>query len=425
MNSQFKQIPLESFDFATVDYVPASTVQQTRSANARERIVAAVTKRAQLLSVRGSAGLVLLIGFVAFAFSYVVARVLTNRLFLSDGTGVGVLQSLLVLSMAAGAAALAARRLNRPRPEGAAPRQIGQYRLLALLGTGGMGEVYLAEHRRLKRLCAIKLIRPERTRDAQILARFEREVRATAQLSHWNTVKIFDYGRTDDGTLYYAMEYLPGMNLEEMLQVDGRQPAERVIHLLRQACQALREAHAAGLIHRDIKPANLFVAECGGVYDVVKVLDFGLVKVVAEIPSARLTQHGALSGTPHFMSPEQASGLDEVDQRSDIYSLGAVAYTLLCGRPPFDSSHPLEVLIAHARDEVRPPSAIWPDVPVDLENVVLCCLAKKPEDRYQDMHDLEQALAQCGAADQWTQACAVRWWKENAKGTPQPRRTAC
>jgi serine/threonine protein kinase len=187
------------------------------------------------------------------------------------------------------------------------------------------------------------------------------------------------------------------------------------VHLLRQACQGLREAHSIGLIHRDIKPANLFAARRGGMYDVVKVLDFGLVKAVAEIPSARLTQDGTLSGTPLFMSPEQVRNTGDVDGRSDIYSLGAVAYTLLTGRPPFEGSSAMEVLIAHARDEATPPSKLWPDVPADLEKVVLRCLAKKPEDRYQDMDDLEQALARCAAAGRWTQECAARWWRENAQ----------
>ncbi len=244
----------------------------------------------------------------------------------------------------------------------------------------------------------------------------------TARLSHWNTVQIFDYGRTDDGSFFYVMEYLPGLSFEEILQTHGRQPAARVVHLLRQACQALREAHLLGLIHRDIKPANLFAAERGGVYDVVKVLDFGLVKASAEDRSLRLTQPGSLSGTPLFMSPEQASGNDEVDGRSDIYSLGAVAYTLLTGRAPFEHHSPIEVLIAHARDPVRPPSEFCAEVPSDLEQIVLRCLAKKPEDRYQDMGDLEQALAGCSVADLWTPSCAVRWWQDKAPGSVQSRR---
>jgi serine/threonine-protein kinase len=216
------------------------------------------------------------------------------------------------------------------------------------------------------------------------------------------------------------MEYLPGLNLEELLQRYGPMPAERVIHLLRQACQGLREAHAIGLIHRDVKPGNVFVAQRGGLYDVVKVLDFGLVKPVAETASARLTQEGSISGTPLFMSPEQARGLPDLDGRSDIYSLGAVAYALLTARPPFDGSNPMDVMMAHARDEVVPPSRLRGGVPGDLERVILRCLAKRPEDRFQDVEGLEQALGECVAADRWTQAHAVHWWRENDQATASP-----
>jgi serine/threonine-protein kinase len=180
----------------------------------------------------------------------------------------------------------------------------------------------------------------------------------------------------------------------------------------------LREAHGIGLIHRDIKPGNIFVAQRGGLYDVAKLLDFGLVKPVAETPSARLTQEGAISGTPLFMSPEQARGHDDLDARSDIYSLGAVAYAMIAGHAPFDGSNPLEVMIAHARDDVAPPSQLHADVPADLERVILRCLAKRPEDRFQDAESLEQALAECAAADQWTQSHAARWWKERPEACP-------
>jgi serine/threonine-protein kinase len=183
----------------------------------------------------------------------------------------------------------------------------------------------------------------------------------------------------------------------------------------------LREAHALGLIHRDIKPGNVFVARRGGLYDVAKLLDFGLVKPVAELPSSRLTVEGAISGTPLFMSPEQARGLDDVDARSDIYSLGAVAYALLTGRPPFERTNPLEVLFAHAHDEVAPPSQLQAGVPADLEQVILRCLAKRPEDRFPDAESLEQALAECAAADRWTQSHAARWWQEHHQATAGPR----
>lgn len=358
----------------------------------------------------------LVIGAMALAqLGLVVGMVLAYPEVAAVITLMDVMQYVLVIAVVAVAAVFGTYLINALRCEVFEARQLGQYRLVAPLGAGGMGEVYLAEHRMLKRPCAIKLIHPERAGDPQVLARFEREVRMTAQLSHWNTVEIFDYGRTEDGTFYYVMEYLPGLSLDDLLKRHGPLPAERVVHLLRQVCQGLREAHAIGLVHRDIKPANVFVAQRGGVHDVVKVLDFGLVKPVAETASARLTQEGAISGTPLFMSPEQARGLADVDARSDIYSLGAVAYALLTGRPPFDGTNPLEVMIAHARDEVVPPSQLQADVPSDLEGIILRCLAKTPADRYQDTDSLDQALCSCAAADRWTQAHAARWWQENGQ----------
>ena len=340
-----------------------------------------------------------------------VAAVMTAMVFL---------QYVLTMAVAAVAAVFGTHLINTLRREVFEARQLGQYRLIELLGAGGMGEVYLAEHRMLKRPCAIKLIRPEQAGDPRVLARFEREVQMTARLSHWNTVEIYDYGRTEDGTFFYVMEYLPGLSLEDLLERHGPLPAERVVHLLRQTCQGLREAHAVGLIHRDIKPGNIFAAQRGGLYDVAKLLDFGLVKPVAEIASTRLTHEGGVSGTPLFMSPEQARGVGDLDARSDIYSVGAVAYTLLTGRPPFERPSPMEVLIAHARDDVAPPSKLQPDVPRDLERVILRCLAKKPEDRFPDADRLEQALAECAVAGQWTQAHAARWWQEKDQTvTPQ------
>ena len=302
------------------------------------------------------------------------------------------------------------------------PKRVGPYLLLRRLGAGGMGEVFLARHRMLGRLCAVKLIRPEHKGDGSALARFTREAQTTARLAHWNTAQVYDYGKTRDGCFYYAMEYLPGLNLEEMLREDGPLPAERVVHLLRQVCQSLREAHALGLVHRDVKPANVIVTERGGLYDVAKLLDFGLVKPSADAASPRLTQDGAISGTPLFMSPEQARDADAVDARSDIYSLGAVAYALLTGRPPFEGKTPVAVILAHAYDEVTPPSRLNPGVPADLEAVVLRCLAKLPDERIQCAADLEEALARCADAEKWTQSQAARWWQERAQTTATKRK---
>jgi eukaryotic-like serine/threonine-protein kinase len=338
-------------------------------------------------------------------------------------TVVGILQYVLVLLVAAAASVFGTHLISTLRREVYEAKQIGQYRLIRPLGGGGMGEVFLAEHLLLKRPCAIKLIHPDHAGDPQVLARFEREVRMTARLSHWNIVEIYDYGRTDDGTFFYVMEYLPGLSLENLLDRHGPLPAGRVVHLLRQVCQGLREAHGIGLIHRDIKPGNIFAAQRGGLNDVAKVLDFGLVKPVIEAPAARLTQDGGISGTPLFMSPEQARGLADVDARSDIYSLGAVAYALLTGRAPFEGTNPMEVIIAHVRDEVVRPSLYQADVPADLERVILRCLAKSPQDRFQDVDSLERVLAECAAADQWTQAKAAQWWRENDVATTMPGET--
>ena len=281
------------------------------------------------------------------------------------------------------------------RREAFAARQLGQYRLKQKLGAGGMGEVYLAEHLLLKRPCAIKLIRPDRANDVTSLSRFEREVRATAKLTHWNTIEIYDYGRADDGTFYYVMEYLPGMDLGQLVQATGPLPPSRAIHFLRQTCEALREAHDSGLVHRDIKPGNIFAAHRGGIFDVAKLLDFGLAKPVTDIGQTLVTMEGTITGSPLYMSPEQATGSHEVDARSDIYSLGVVTYFLLTGAPPFMSDRPLEVIMAHARDKPRPLSvltlrflAIWKP---------LCCVAwrKNPKIDFPMSKSLHRALNAC------------------------------
>jgi serine/threonine-protein kinase len=298
-----------------------------------------------------------------------------------------------------------AHRIEAPQRQADAARKLGRYRLKKKLGAGGMGEVYLAEHVLLKQPCAIKLIRPERAGDPSQLRRFEREVQATARLKHWNTVQIYDYGHAADGTFYYVMEYLPGVSLEEAVRRDGPLPAARVVHLLRQVCAALHEAHAAGLIHRDIKPANIIACERGGVPDVAKLLDFGLVQAVGPDGDAdRLTQDGAVAGTPAYMSPEQASGRQPLDPRTDIYSLGAVAHDLLTGRPPFPRGSALQVILAHVQDPVIPPRTLWPDIPEDLEAVVMRCLEKDPPERVPDAVSLDRALAKCECAEARTAA---------------------
>ena len=266
----------------------------------------------------------------------------------------------------------------------------------------------------------MKLIRPGDATDPHALERFEREVRLTATLSHPNTVEVYDYGRAEDGTYYYVMEYLPGLSLADLVERHGPLPPGRAVYLLRQVCGALRKAHAAGLIHRDIKPSNIFAARRGGMDDVAKLLDFGLVRPTATARAAHLSAEGQILGTPLFMSPEQATGGRELDERSDIYSLGAVAYYLLTGRPPFEGEGGIAVMIAHARDPVVPPSRVRPGIPEDLERVVLRCLAKDPAERFPDAESLERALGECACAGDWDQERAARWWRDADRPSPTP-----
>jgi serine/threonine-protein kinase len=226
-------------------------------------------------------------------------------------------------------------------------------------------------------------------------------------------VEVYDYGRTDDGTFYYVMEYLDGLSLEEVVQRHGPLPPARVVHVLRQLCGALHEAHSAGLIHRDIKPGNVLLCRHGGFHDVVKLVDFGLVQTAVAGPEAgRLTHAGAILGTPEYASPEQAAGAS-VDARSDLYNLGATAYFLLCGRPPFVAGTVLDLLLAHRQQPV-PPLAAHAPVPPGLEAVVRRCLAKDPGGRPASADDLDGALAGCALAGAWTEDEARAWWAAHA-----------
>jgi serine/threonine-protein kinase len=330
-------------------------------------------------------------------------------------------ETIILMATAAAIAVFGSHKIRELQEKAHEAQRIGQYRLKQILGFGGMGAVYLAEHVLLRRPCAIKLIRPDQAGDPRTLIRFEREVQATATLTHWNTIEIFDYGHAEDGTFYYVMEYLPGMNLEELVEQYGPMPPERAVHLLRQVCQALREAHGIGLIHRDIKPSNIFACERGKVYDVAKLLDFGLVKAFGtESDSVKLTREGAFSGSPAFMSPEQAVGREQLDARSDIYNVGAVAYFLITGKLPFDRQSTLQMLHAHAYEPLVPIHEFKEAVPPDLQPVILRCLEKDPDHRYQDATTLDRALAACASASQWTVERAEEWWRRHGDGTVPP-----
>jgi serine/threonine-protein kinase len=326
--------------------------------------------------------------------------------------------NILFLMIGAAMAIYGAYVLNGLRTELHEARKFGQYQLVRRLGEGGMGEVYLAEHQLLKRPCALKLIKPESGSDPIALARFEREVQSAARLAHPNTIEIYDYGHTEDGTFYYVMEYLQGLSLSDLVRRAGPLPPGRVIYLFRQVCAGLAEAHALGLVHRDLKPANVFVAVRGGESDVAKVLDFGLVKLTRDPGAAALTSDMTVSGTPLYMAPEQATADRSLDARADIYALGAMMYFALTGRPPFTGESAFAVMMAHGRDPVVPPSQVRPGVPEDIERVILLCLAKKPEERYRDVKTLGQALAACTSADDWNAEKADRWWAADVPAAP-------
>ena len=336
------------------------------------------------------------------------------------GSGSGdVIYYTMILVLCAAGSVFGVQTIDTLRHEAYEARQLGQYRLTELIGEGGMGKVFKAEHQLLKRPCVVKLISPDKAGDAKVLKRFQREVRSTSKLTHWNTVEIYDYGSTSEGVFYYVMEYLPGLSLSEIVKRFGPMPPERVIHVLQQACDALSEAHAAKLIHRDIKPGNIFLAERGGVNDVAKLLDFGLVKPLmdAEADAMHLTTEGSIIGSPLYMSPEQAEGGAKTpDARSDIYSMGAVTYCLLTGEAPFQNEGtPVKVIMAHVGKEPEPPSKHRADIPADLEKVVMKCLAKKLEDRYQTAAELGEALSRCESANKWTRSQADQWWQEHGQ----------
>ena len=316
---------------------------------------------------------------------------------------------------------LAANRAQRAAANAAlAAKELGQYQLEVKLGEGGMGVVYRGRHRMLRRPTAIKLLHPDKTTD-EAIARFEREVQLTCQLNHPNTIAIYDYGRTPEGIFYYAMELLEGINLDTLVARHGRQPASRVIHILRQVCGSLAEAHEIGLVHRDIKPANIVLGRRGGEADVAKVLDFGLVKAIDAKMEASLTSVGAVLGTPLFMSPEAIESADRIDGRSDLYALAAVGYFLLTGSPPFEGKSVVEICMHHARTPPqRPSERLGISIAADLEAVLLKGLAKQPAERFATARDLADALAACQDAAAWSRQVADGWWREHADGNQRP-----
>jgi serine/threonine-protein kinase len=300
-------------------------------------------------------------------------------------------------------------------------RELGSYHLVERLGQGGMGEVWRAKHRMLARPAAIKLIRPALTGDArsrlseESRRRFEREAQAIASLRSPHTVNLFDFGTADDGTFFYVMELLDGLDADSLVRRTGPMPAERVIHLLRQVCHSLSEAESHGLVHRDIKPANIFVCRYGEDHDFVKVLDFGIVKAIDDNvdtgPSLTLTMANTVHGTPAFIAPEQAIGGSPIDGRADIYATGCVAYWLLTGKLVFTADTPLALVMQHVQTPPTPPSARTElPIPAALDDLVLSCLAKDPRQRPQTARELSSRLASIRGVGVWTEEQARTWW---------------
>jgi serine/threonine-protein kinase len=335
---------------------------------------------------------------------------------------VAIAQVTIPALICAGIAVFTAHHVFGLAREASEARQLGSYRLVEKLGAGGMGEVWSAEHRLLARPAAIKLIRsdvltsrPEGTEAETARRRFEREAQATAFLTSPHTVELYDFGVTPDGTFYYVMELLQGLDLKTLVERDGPVTPARAIRFLRQACHSLADAHQAGMIHRDVKPANLFTCRRGLEYDFLKALDFGLVKEAgpSEERGTQLTMDGVASGTPAFMAPEMAVNRPPIDGRADLYALGCVAYWLLTGRLVFEAATAMAMVVRHVKDEPVPPSSRSEhEIDPELERIILDCLAKDPDARPRSAQELSERLAAVERRiGEWSPARAERWWR--------------
>lgn len=329
---------------------------------------------------------------------------------------------LVVCALAILAFTIVVARLQRDARKAAVEaRRLGQYTLDEQIGAGAMGIVYRGHHAMLRRPAAIKMLDLDKVNEST-LERFEREVQITCQLNHPNTIAIYDYGRTPEGVFYYAMEFIQGIDLQTLVEQYGAQPASRVIHILMQICGSLYEAHSQGLVHRDVKPANTMLAYRGCQPDVVKVLDFGLVRA-ASGEHATESNPGALTGTPLYMSPEAIQSPISVDARSDLYAVGAVGYFLLTGRPVFDVKNIAELCRKHVdEDPVAPSTLTSQPISNQLEHAILACLEKVRSKRPQTARDLAQLLEQAPEAHVWSYAEGDAWWRTHERGLRQRTR---
>ncbi len=291
-------------------------------------------------------------------------------------------------------------------------KRLGQYEIEGIVGKGGMGEVYLARHVMLRRPTAIKLLRAENAQDVRAQTRFQREVQLTCQLTHPNTIEIFDYGRTPEGIFYYAMEYLDGFTLKALVSMAGPVDPARVVQILVQACGSLQEAHTSGLLHRDIKPSNIMLTTRGGVVDTVKILDFGLVKELAGDSADEGNEHDVIAGTPMYLAPEAILSSESSNPQADLYALGAVGYFMLSGSTVFPSGDVIQILARQINDTPAFPSErLGAPLPRDLEYVIMACLAKDPAERPQSAARLAEMLRACDCGT-WSADDARFWWEE-------------
>jgi serine/threonine-protein kinase len=344
-----------------------------------------------------------------------------------------IVNALLWLVIAVTLSTVTSRTIYGLRQQVKEASEIGQYTLEEKIGSGGMGEVWRARHRMLIRPAAVKLVTSrelgsEGGRDPQLrLRRFEREARATAGLTSPHTVQLYDFGVTDDGTLYYVMELLDGMDLDTLVERFGPVPPERAIHLLSQVCASLDDAHENGLVHRDIKPANIVVSRVGAAWDFVKVLDFGLVKLGGARETAeslRLSADNNVSGTPGFIAPEVVLGV-ETDHRVDIYALGCVAYWLVTGKLVFEGPGAIKVISDHIHTSPPPPSSrVTSPLLPELDELILECLEKDPGKRPSSARVFQSRLQAIPVDTPWTRERAEQWWSRHAPGASTKRPVA-
>jgi hypothetical protein len=388
---------IPGFGVALVLFIPAAFIPW------REKYQAALS----VLAVAGS--------ILTLTASYLLVPEV--QAFWSDGAvrsfGEQILLSSIGSALLGATSVFVTRTLYGLRKTAFRAQRLGNYVLHKEIGEGGMGRVYVAEHALMCRPSAVKVLKASGGADRTALARFEREVRLSSSLSHPNTITIFDFGRAAEDTFYYAMEYLEGLDLERFVERFGPIPASRVLFLLLQVAGPLAEAHDRAIVHRDLKPSNIFLTMRGGLYDFVKVLDFGLAKRIegADTPSD-LTKTGVVFGTPRYLAPETVYGTAGVGARADIYAFGAVAYWMLTGRPPFIGDSAVALMIDHVKTVPTRPSEICEvPIPSELDDVVMKCLEKDPDDRFQSIAELEDALRAVPDPTPWTRMRAAKWWE--------------